>query len=491
MSGLRVRRPKASLALLAGLGLILGLAACGGSDDPASAARTPALATSPAITPGFGWRQTDYAVRCEDRAITVSVDAPEGWQARVGNGRLRRGSFEVERSLKGGHSVRVTFVNAGDGRRQFHLRCLPTDFPDYEFQRIRPGGPRLTMVEMGHFAVAFDHAGVPLWWYRAGGDTNNARFMGDGTFSYAPVHGLVSREFQVRRLDGSLVRRVEAANGLLTDVHDLIRLPNGNYMLGAHRYVEGIDTSRFGGAASARINTAQVQELTPSGRLVWKWNAWPRIGLAQTGRWWKQLVKDGQPYDLNHWNAVDRRGSQVLLSFRHLDAILLIDRRSGQIRWKLGGTRIPQSLKVRNDPRAAHPLGGQHDARFSTPGTITALDNATGLENSRPRAVHYRIDSEKRTATLLQQITDPRVDFSIGFASADLFPDGQWMVGWGAIGETGIIGGYTRDGKPAYRLITPGNVSYRANPVTGKSPTLGQLRLAMDQMAARTAKPET
>lgn len=340
------------------------------------------------------------------------------------------------------------------------------------------------MVEMGEYAVAFDRGGVPVWWYRATGDVNNADFMGDGTFSYAPISGIVSREFQVRRLDGRLVRRLEAAGGLTTDVHDLIRLSNGNYMLGAHRYIDNVDTSRFGGPSSITIDTAQVQELTPSGRLVWKWNAWPRIGLAQTGRWWKKISSDSGRMDVNHWNSVDRRGNRVLLSFRHLDAVMLINRSNGRIIWKLGGTRTPRSLKVKRDPRD-YPLGGQHDARFAAGGSITALDNATWLKRGQPRAVRYRIDPARRTATLMRQVTDPKVGFSLGLASANLFPDGSWMVGWGAIGKDGIIGAYTRDGRPAFRLTTPGNASYRANPVTGDSPTIGQLRRAMDRVAAK------
>ena len=162
-----------------------------------------------------------------------------------------------------------------------------------------------------------------------------------------------------------------------------------------------------------------------------------------------------------------------------------INRRTGRIRWKLGGTRTGQSLRLRKDPRARHPLGGQHDARFAPNGSITLFDNATGLKNQRPRAVRYRIDPRRRTATLLQQVTDPKVDFSLGFASANLFPNGQWLVGWGAIGRDGIIGGYTRDGRPAFRLTTPLKVSYKANPVTTGSPGIPALRQAMNRMAAR------
>jgi hypothetical protein len=466
------------------------LGACGGGGDDARG-REPVISTVPALQPGFDWNQSDYAVRCKDRPVRVNVDGRSGWRVKVGRHQPKTGPFEVTQPLRADRSFRFTVTNAGDASRQFHVRCLPEDFPRYRLERYRPGGPKLTMVELGRYAVAFDRAGVPVWWFYASGDVNNAQFMGDGTFTYAPVNGYYSRDFMVHRLDGKHIRTMQAAGGLLTDVHDLTRLPNGNYMLGAHRNVKGVDTRSVGGPASATLDTAQVQELTPSGRLVWKWNAWPRIGLEQTGRWWKQLLKNGPPFDVNHWNSVDRRGNRVLLSFRHLDAVLLINRGTGRIIWKLGGRHIPQSLAVRKDPRGGYPLGGQHDARFQPNGSITVLDNATGLENEQPRALHYRIDRRRGTATMLQQIVDPQVGVSVGFASANHFPDGSWLVGWGAIGQRGIIGGYTKQGKPAFRLITPKNVSYRANPVKGNSPTLVQLRHAMDRMAAHRARSHT
>jgi hypothetical protein len=480
-----VLRPKASFALLFGLLISLALTACGSSDEPARAGEPRALVTTPSLKPGFSWKQHDYVLRCEGENVTVDVDTPSGWSATVGDSRSRSGSFSVNWAARVNRSLRVRFTKAGEPARNFHIRCLPKDFPPYRFERYRPGGPRLIMVELERYAVAFDRGGVPVWWYYATGNVNNARFMGDGTFTYAPVNGIYSRDFMVHRLDGKLVRKLEAVGNVVTDVHDLIRLRNGNYMLGAHRYVKGVDTRKFGGPASARLDTAQVQEITPSGRLVWKWDAWPRVKLAETGRWWDQVIEMGQPFDVHHWNSVDRRGNRVLLSFRHLDAVLEINRRTGNVRWKLGGTRTAESLKVLKDPRARQPLGGQHDARYKRDGTITLLDNATGLEIQRPRALRYRVSPSRRTATMLKQVTDPEVDFSLGFASANLFPNGEWLVGWGAIGRDGIIGGYTADGKPTFRLTTPYRVSYRANPVTTGSPTIPQLRRAMNRMANR------
>lgn len=464
----------------------LGLTACGSGGSA-----SPAFTADRDLSPAFGWGKTDYTVRCQGRPVTFDVTAGEGGEAKVGGKPAQSGEFKVSQSLRQGQSVAVTFTGGDGESRTFHVRCLPSDFPEFRLEGTGPvSGFRLVMVQMNNgYAALFDRYGTPVWWYRMKGEPVDAKLLPDSTVAYAPVVDLVSDHFDIRSLTGRLIRRVSAVGKVNTDSHDIQLLANGNYMLGAHRYVYGVDTSRFGGEANASLNTTQVQEIRPDGSLAWKWNSWPRIGLAQSGRWWKQLDKWGPPYDLNHWNSVDRRGNLVLLSFRHLDAIYAIDRRTGKIEWKLGGTRTPESLKVIGDPRSPHSLGGQHDARFLSRSVITAFDNATFLENEQPRAVKFRIGRSTKTATLLQQVVDSRAKASIAFGSANQSPDGSWLVGWGAIGKDGMIGNYGKSGEAIARLYTPGGVSYRANPVAGPTPTIARLRAAMDQMAARPRKP--
>ena len=167
--------------------MVAFLVACGGDEGSTSQARESkpaALVTSPAIVPGFTWKQSDYAVRCGNRAVAVAIDAPDGWRASIGSRKARGGTFELTQRLRSGKAFQVTFTKGGSKARKYFIRCLPEAFPRYRFERIRPGGPRLIMVEMGRYAVAFDRGGVPVWWYLASGDVNNARFMGDGTFTY-------------------------------------------------------------------------------------------------------------------------------------------------------------------------------------------------------------------------------------------------------------------------------------------------------------------
>src|SRR5205085_8295046 len=142
-----------------------------------------------------------------------------------------------------------------------------------------------------------------------------------------------------------------------------------------------------------------VQEITPKGRKVWDWNSKDHIGLAETGDWWPALIKEQQrspvrnrSYDIVHINAVAPDGNSLVLSFRHLDAIYRINRATGAVEWKIGGTRRPESLDIVGDPQyGGTSLGGPHDVRVLPDGTVTVFDNGTARDRP-PRAVRYRVD---------------------------------------------------------------------------------------------------
>jgi hypothetical protein len=273
---------------------------------------------------------------------------------------------------------------------------------------------------------------------------------------------------------------VGAAGGLATDIHELQLLPNGDYLIGAIIRKPHQDTSAYGGSSDATVNTYQIQELTPSGQLVWHWDSLKHIGLNQTPqRWWDQILAGGQPaLDIQHFNAAQPDGKFLLLSFRHLDAVFKINRNTGGIIWKLGGVHTSKSLKVLKDPDGSYPLGGQHDVRLLPDGTISIFDNFTNL-GKPPRVVRYRINEKAKTATLVQSFEDRTATASPCCGSARMLPGGGWLVSWGGLKFTG---GYNSKGRNLFRLQYPGAFSYRSFPVPPGALTSQQLRDAMNAM---------
>ena len=452
---------------------------------PASASARPNFTVRPAaaLDAPFRWDVTDHALRCEERVVRIQVRGAPGWRTKVGGRPFRRGSFSVPMSGKPGRRTVVTF-RRGRRVRRFHLRCLPADYPDYEFRRVRPGGPAFLFIQMDrYYPTIFNRDGVPVWWFKASGVPDNFMLLPDGRVALDPVD---DRSFQigtyeVRSLSGRFIRNVGNHGGGTADIHELLKLPNGNWMMGRQVIRGGVDTSAFGGSANSRVVDIEIQEVTPRGRVVWRWNSGDHIRLAETGRWWNEPILDFEPYDIVHWNSVDVKGRYVILSFRHLDAVYKIDRRTGRIVWKLGGTRTPKRLDVVGDPLGNFPLGAQHDARFLSDGTISVYDNRSALPQPA-RVVRYRVNERAGRARLVQAFGERRTPISVCCGSARRVGR-SWVVGWGG---NSLIGGYNLRGRRLWSL-TIDKFTYRANYATSKQLKLRRVRRAMDRVARRGA----
>ncbi|MFN8112854.1 MAG: aryl-sulfate sulfotransferase [Solirubrobacterales bacterium] len=474
-----LRRPVRLLLIAAA-----AVAAATAGTAPASAAKPSFEARGGSeLQPEFRWRVRDYAARC-DSGLRLRVAGASGWRTQLPGAAPRPGSFTHPTPLDPGEGTTVAFERR-DGRAsaRFHVRCLPADFPEYRFRRIGPGGANLFMVQIpNRYAAIFDGDGVPIWWMQADGTALDAKLLPDGTVAWdsvSTVSGSGTGAYDVLSLSGRPLRSVGRED--TTDVHDLQVLPSGNYVIARQTYRSGVDTTAYGGSASALLLDFDIEEVTPDGDVVRTWSTADHIGLDETGRWW-EAITGGLGYDITHWNAVEVDGRYMYLSFRHLDAIYKVDRRTGEIVWKLGGTETPESLEVRGDPRE-YPIGGQHDVRVQPNGTVTIHNNRTNLADPIPRAERFRIDEEEGTAKLVESITDPKVPTAQCCGSARRLGDGTWLVAWG---RNEIVGAYGPDGDPLYRFRVPGSFSYRANTVP-EDIGAGELRRAMDRMAARAA----
>jgi hypothetical protein len=467
--------------------LLIAVLAAALSAAPAAAAARPALSVTPtaALDIPFRWGVSDYALRCGRGPVSVRIRGARGWRASVNGAEARGGSFKDRIRVGSGRRSVVLFSN-GRRHRRFHLRCLPNDFPEYEFHRFRPGGPAFTLMQLdGFYAAIFNADGVPVWWLKADGAPYNFQLLPSGRLALIPADGFTFqvRAWELYSLNGRLVGKVGYQGPGTADVHELFGLPNGNYLIGRRVVRDHVDTRPWG-PADASVVDIEVQEITPGGRVRWSWNSADHISLTETGRWWNEPILQFEPYDIVHWNSIEPMGKRyLLLSFRHLDAVYKIDRRTGKIVWKFGGTPTAKSLDVRGDPHGDYPLGGQHDARLLPDGTVSIFDNRTGLPG-RPRVVRYRIDGPARTARLVQSFSERAIPVSVCCGSARRLGH-SWLVGWGGYPDA-LIGAYDLRGRRRFTLQTD-RFTYRANYATSKQLSMRRLRRGMDAIARRGA----
>jgi hypothetical protein len=333
-----------------------------------------------------------------------------------------------------------------------------------------------------------DGHGVPVWWKRTGIPPFNSVLLPTGNlvawtrFYYDPFGMRDSEAWEVHRLDGSLVRTLRTV-GSPADTHEMTPLSNGNFLMTTYRLRKNVDLRPYGQAAHSNVVDGEIQEIDPTGQVVWTWNSKDHTSAAETKEWAKagRTLPDGTPaWDIFHLNSVAPDGhGGLVISARHVDAVYRIDRKTGDVTWKLGGTKRPQSLRVVGDSRSP-TFGLQHDARVLGDGSVTVYDNRTDL--GPPRAVRFRIEASKHRARLVEQVTDPKAHVSGSEGSARRLPGGDWVVSFGG---SKLMSELSRSGRIVWRLIFADAINYRVTPIPFGRLGAGSLRRAMDRMYPR------
>jgi len=431
------------------------------------------VSVDPGLYPIYQQSVVDYVNRCDpDEPTRVAVEAPPGTRVSVDGRSPRRGSFtaKVDQQV----NERFTIVVSSETKTTtHHVRCLPLDFPEWSAERT--GTPQAqfyvtTLIEgfAPNVPVIFDTNGVPVWWTER-----------QPTFLHTPLHNgnlatlNIAGGMVERRLDGSVARLLNTV-GATSDFHDVIRLPNRNYMLATFEIRRC--NLRLWGEGRGRCIFHDFQELTPNGDVVWSWRPETDIPLRETPSKWRSVRDASGTVDPWHYNSVAWTGDGIIVSFRHMDAIYKIDYATKDVVWKLGGKVRPERLRVIGDPvfDAGGSISGQHDARLRPNGVVTLFDNGTN-EGRAPRSVAYRINEGAGTATLVRRVTDAIAPNSMCCGSTRVLGDGNYVTGWGG---TPWITENEPDGTQVFRLDA--NFIYRAIPIADGRYTRRELRVGMD-----------
>lgn len=197
-----------------------------------------------------------------------------------------------------------------------------------------------------------------------------------------------------------------------------------------------------------------VTEFTRSGEVVWQWKTLDhldpyRIGYETFTNYW---INRGFPgaRDWSHGNGFfhDERDDSLLISFRMQDAVVKIDRKTGEIVWILGdhsGWPLHLQQKLLTPQGEMAWFYHQHMPYLTERGTLILFDNRTW--SARPfapplppaltwtRAVEYEVDEEHRTVRQTWESEGPAIDRLMTFAmgEADLLPaTGNVLVFYGS-----------------------------------------------------------
>jgi hypothetical protein len=201
-----------------------------------------------------------------------------------------------------------------------------------------------------------------------------------------------------------------------------------------------------------------VQEIDiPSGKVLFQWRSDDHVPLTETNM--PQVTAAGN-VDYFHLNSigVDLDGD-LLISARHTDTVYKVDRKSGRVKWRLGG----KSSDFKLGPGAT--FNYQHDVRRHADGTLTIFDNgaavpgAPGVEPfSRP--LRLALNMKMMTASLVGQYLPPQGRSTWAMGNVQQLPGGGAFVGWGTFGA---FTEFTAAGTVCFDAsFGDGSVTYRA-----------------------------
>jgi arylsulfate sulfotransferase len=316
---------------------------------------------------------------------------------------------------------------------EFRTDPLPAGFPSIaatvsDPESMEPGITLFNLTQLStSMIVAVNERGEVIWYYRHSlpGLTDIKRLR-NGHLIFTDAQGAAEIDML-----GNLYQRWNSANlnrnvpafgtPLYIDNlhHEIYETTRGTFLTLSTEVREFSDyptseTDFHAPTAPADVVGDVVIDFDTDGRILQRWSLFDvldpyRIGYDSLTGIWNQIyssIPEGTR-DWSHANAVieDASDDSIIVSLRHQDAIIKIDRQTGRLKWILGS---PDGWGSSWAPYLLTPLGTlqwpyhQHAPMITPQGTILLFDN--GNKRHRPtedlpdrdfsRAVEYAIDEK-------------------------------------------------------------------------------------------------
>jgi len=243
------------------------------------------------------------------------------------------------------------------------------------------------------------------------------------------------------------VARVQAGRGRHGDLHELLLTRQGTALITIYREIATPDVPR--------LVTGIVQEVdVASGRVLFEWRSNEHVGVDES---YTPQVGAAGNVDYFHLNSIDLdTDGNLLVSARNTSTIYKIDRKSGDVLWRLGGMKSDFAV----DPAAS--FGFQHDVRRRPDGTITMFDNNAAVPTAQTasRGLRIKLDMNAKRASLVREYLAPAPRTGWAMGNLQELDDGGVLVGWGTDGS---FTEFDKAGRVRFDArFADGSVSYRA-----------------------------
>lgn len=308
-----------------------------------------------------------------------------------------------------------------------------------------------------------DHAGKNVFKRRVGPHANVQTYQGKWLTHFATVGNtpvFIRRDVRLNPIDTLMT-----VNGAKTDFHECRIVSDTSYIILGIRE-DTVDLSSLpGGNPRAIVWNNVIQERTFTGRTVFEWRSLDHIPVADA----IDSVEVNTPLvDYIHINSivVDTDGN-LLVSCRHTDEVIKINRVSGAVMWRLGGTlsKGNQFQWLNDTVGGFRGFNHQHSAVRTSRGTILLFDNGNFKPGDKSsRVVEYEINEQAKTVRKVFEFIPQPTIYAATMGSVQELPNGNIVIGWGSGSNRTVAHEIDRSGTIQVRIDNPtqsGFVAYR------------------------------
>ncbi len=299
----------------------------------------------------------------------------------------------------------------------FTTDSLPDDFPPIHLtvaatENVQPGVTLMNVErwnpanDIGYgLILAVDDQGQVVWYLRDNFLIFDVKPMDSDTL----VYSYINIGFRFVDWTGEETNELISFNtGVDTFHHDIIQIPNGNYLTISTELKEISGYPPEAGKDDGETYNVVgdvIVEVTPDGTLVKSWSMFDYLDPKRTREgfhdqfWDQNYANIGTTKDWTHCNALlyDESDNSIIISCRNQDWLIKIDRDTDDLVWKLGEGG---DFTMLGDGEWIYH---QHAPEFLPNGNLLIYDNGNGRYSNKEnvalysRAVEYNIDEVNMT----------------------------------------------------------------------------------------------
>ncbi len=276
-----------------------------------------------------------------------------------------------------------------------------------------------------------DNSGQPVYIKSLSDEDSifNLKMQSDGLLSF---YSEKNKKFYIIDTSFTKVDSFECFGGYETDFNQFDLLPNGNVII-VGKDIRTVDMSQIvsGGKKDAIVVGNIIQEIDSGKKLVFEWDTFDHYNYTDIAN--DDDLKS-QTIDFSRINGVsyDTDGN-LIVSASGLDEITKINRGSGEIIWRMGGTKCKNNQYnfLNDDIDGFFGFSNQHSLTKLSNGDLLMFDNGNLRPKPFSRAVEYQIDENNKT---IKKVWNYRIFpdiFSGNSGSVQRLEGGNTVIGWG------------------------------------------------------------